>query len=208
MSVKDPNPLNRPPVWSMSSTNSTVDARTYYKNSGSASNRYRVLTQIENTAGEPIPGLKKRQAELTLTVKINQSESPFNVGIVNKTNEVSWGGGAPQTWLISSMAATQKTEFVESTPVDYWEVTYSLIYREETWKVKTPNVGLMAKSEDGTGRERVMVFDQDGNRTPAPRPLPLDADGFAKDLGADADVLEFQIYEPTDFSVIFGDPPS
>lgn len=208
MSVADPDPLNRPDVWSMSTTSSTVDARTYYKNAGSASNRYRVLSQIENTAGEPIAGLKKRQAELTLTVKRNQSASPFAVPVVNKTNELQWANGAPQTWLCSNMAATQQTELVGDTVLVYWEVTYSLIYREETWKLKTPNVGLTAKTQDGTGRERVMIFDQYRNRTPAPRPVPLDEDGFAKDSGEDADVLEFQIYEPIDFSSVFGDPPA
>ena len=87
MSVQDPNPLNRPDVWSLSTSGTTEAATVAYEYSGD------IVSQkaITNTAGDAITGYKKRRSEVTMTVSGNRSASPFLLAVqyVNKTNTVA-----------------------------------------------------------------------------------------------------------------------
>ena len=129
MSVKDPNPLNRPDVWSLSASGTTVPAAFHYV--GGAQK------QIVNSAGDAITGLKRRQGEITMTVRGNRSGSPFALAttLVNRTNATEWADGAERTWLCTSISAQQQSELVGTEILDYWSVSFSFAYRPETWAV-------------------------------------------------------------------------
>jgi hypothetical protein len=209
MSVKDPNPLNRPDVWSLSASGTTVPAAFHYV--GGAQK------QITNSAGDAITGLKRRQGEITMTVRGNRSGSPFALAttLVNRTNATEWADGAERTWLCTSISAQQQSELVGNEIVDYWSVSFSFAYRPETWAVQAPDVGLnqivyIADQDIIVGREkrRITIQDANGNAVPTPKPLPLNSDGTLKGATAEADFLTFSVYQTADFLSYFGDPPT
>lgn len=207
MSVQDPNPLNRPDVWSLSTGGSTAAATVAYDYSGS------IVAQqaITNTAGDPIAGYNRRRAEITMTMSGNRSSSPFALATsyVNRTNTSAWANGQPRTWLCTGVSGTQEAEIVGEEIVEYWKVRFSFTYNAETWDLTVPNVGLfeLATGAGGTVRRRIMVEDADGNFIPAPKPVPLNPDGSAKAAGQDADLLTFIIYPQANFASQFGSPP-
>lgn len=199
MSVKEPSPLSRPPVWSLSGSTTTVDAVSHYAGAE---------IPITNTAGDLIAGLKKRQAEITMSVRINTSLSPFQTAVnyINRTNSETWANGGPRTWLCTGGSAQQATELVGNEVVDYWQTTYSFAYRPEGWVIRTPNVGLFELVNGN--KQRIVVSDADGNDVPAAKPQPLNPDGSAKTGNANADILTFVVYGSVDFGTAIGNPPS
>jgi len=211
MSVKDPNPLNRPDVWSLSASGTVVDATTYYADANDT------VKQIVNTAGDPLRGLKRRQGEITLNVKGNRLDSPFSLatGFVNRTNAAAWADGAERTWLCTSVSAQQQTELVGDELLDYWSVSFSFAYRPETWSVQAPNVGLnqLTYVPDSNGtpilvKRRITIQDGSGNIVPTSKPQPLDENGSFAGVTAEADLLTFRVYRTADFASYFGEPPT
>jgi len=206
MSVKDPNPLNRPDVWSLSASGTVVDATTYYADANDT------VKQIVNTAGDPLRGLKRRQGEITLNVKGNRLDSPFALatGYVNRTNATAWADGAERTWLCTSVSAQQQTELVGDELIDYWSVSFSFAYRPETWSVQAPNVGLNERvtGNGTTVKRRITIDDGNGNLVPTSKPQPLDANGGFAGVTAEADLLTFRVYKTADFAGYFGEPPT
>ena len=204
MSVKDPNPLNRPDVWSLSASGTTVPAAFHYV--GGAQK------QIVNSAGDAITGLKRRQGEITMTVRGNRSGSPFALAttLVNRTNATEWADGAERTWLCTSISAQQQSELVGTEILDYWSVSFSFAYRPETWAVQAPDVGLnqLVTVNGSQVKRRITIEDANGNAVPTPKPLPLNSDGSLKGATAEADFLTFRVYETADFLSYFGDPPT
>ena len=213
MSVKDPNPLNRPDVWSLSASGTVVDASSYWAQEGEGY----VSRQIVNTAGDPLTGLKRRQGEITMTVKGNRAASPFSLAtsFINRTNSSAWANGAQRTWLCTSVSAQQQSELVGTEILDFWSVSFAFAYRPETWDVQAANVGLNELYDIingnvivGTGKRRITIQDANGNDIPTPKPLPLDSAGAYKGVGSVADMLSFQVYQTADFQSQFGDPPT
>jgi hypothetical protein len=213
MSVKDPNPLNRPDVWSLSASSTVVDASSYW----AQEDQIHVSRQIVNTAGDPLTGLKRRQGEISMTVKGNRAASPFSLAasFINRTNSVPWANGEARTWLCTSVSAQQQSELVGTEILDFWSVSFAFAYRPETWDVQAANVGLneLYNIIDGnvivgTGKRRITIQDANGNDLPTPKPLPLDSAGAYKGVGSVADMLSFQVYKTADFQSQFGDPPT
>ena len=207
MSVQDPNPLNRPDVWSLSTSGTTEAATVAYDYSGGSA----VQVPIENTAGDAITGYKKRRSEVTMTVSGNRSASPFLLAVlyVNKTNTVAWANGQPRTWLCTGISGTQESEIVGDEIVDYWKVRFSFSYNPETWDLVVPNVGLNELvTVNGTPtKRRISVEDSDGNYVPSAKPVALNPDGTARAAGTAADLLSVIVYEKADFVSQFGSPP-
>lgn len=204
MSVKDPNPLNRPDVWSLSASGTTVPAAFHYVDGAQK--------QITNSAGDAITGLKRRQGEITMTVRGNRLDSPFALAttLVNRTNATAWADGAERTWLCTSISAQQQSELVGTEVLDFWSVSFSFAYRPETWAVQAPDVGLnqLVTVNGSQVKRRITIEDANGNAVPTPKPLPLNSDGSLKGATAEADFLAFRVYETADFLAYFGDPPT
>ena len=209
MSVKDPNPLNRPDVWSLSASGTVVDATTYYE----ASDVGETIKQIVNTAGDPLPGLKRRQGEITMSVKGNRADSPFALatGLINRVNSAAWANGAEKTWLCTGVSAQQQSELVGEEIVEFWSVAFSFAYRPETWGAQSANVGLNEIASNSSGqtiKRRITIEDSNGNEVPTPKPLPLNADGSYKGANTVADILQFDVYRTANFASQFGNPPT
>ena len=209
MSVKDPNPLNRPDVWSLSASGAVVDATTYYEASDAGEN----IKQIVNTAGDPLPGLKRRQGEITMSVKGNRAQSPFSLaaGFVNRVNDNAWANGASKTWLCTGVSAQQQSELVGTEIVEFWSFSFSFAYRADTWQAQSANVGLNEIASNSSGqtiKRRITIEDNNGNEVPTPKPLPLNSDGSYKGANTVADILQFEVYRKADFASQFGNPPT
>ena len=209
MSIKDPNPLNRPDVWSLSASGTVVNATTYYPQSGVGEN----IQQIVNTAGDPLPSIKRRQGEITMSVKGNRGNSPFSLatGFINRVNSAAWANGAAKTWLCTGVSAQQQSELVGEEIVEFWSVAFSFAFRPETWMAQAANVGLNEIAINSSGqtiKRRITIEDDNGNALPTPKPLPLNAEGSYKGANAVADILQFDVYRTADFASQFGNPPT
>jgi len=228
MSIKDPNPLNRPDVYSLSTGSSTVAATEQWVDP----DRFPALPNgwqpIVNTAGDRIEGLKKRQVEISMSIKANRSDPPFSLakGFVNKTNSTSWQGGAPETWLCTGISAQQQSEMVGEDVIDYWSITFNFSYREDGWYVRAPNVGLYAyyfvpqsgigsvsfpptfPLQGGLEKRRITVTDENGVKRPSAQPLPLADDGkletqLLSNNQIKTRILVFTVYRAVDFKTYF-----
>lgn len=207
MSVKDPNPFNRPDVWSLSASGATEAVTNGYVYDGS-----NVTTvPVVNTAGDLLTGYNKRRSELTMTMTGNRKGSPFSLAVdyVNKVNQYAWAHGAERTWLCTGFSASEETEAVGEEMIEYWKIRVSFAYNPDTWDLVAPNVGLneLAAGASGSVKRRVTVEDKDGNFVPSPKPVPLDASGAAKPAGQSADLLTFQVYKHISFVSEFGNGP-
>jgi hypothetical protein len=181
-----------------------VDASSYW----AQEDQIHVSRQIVNTAGDPLTGLKRRQGEISMTVKGNRAASPFSLAasFINRTNSVPWANGEARTWLCTSVSAQQQSELAGTEILDFWSVSFAFAYRPETWDVQAANVGL--NELFGTSKRRITIQDANGNDIPTPRPLPLDSAGAYKGVSSVADMLSFQVYKTADFLSQFGDPPT
>lgn len=198
-SAADPNPLSRPDVWSFSSGGVSVPA-TFWNDAGT----YR---PIVNAAGDAIGGLSRQQLECRLSVTGNRAAFPMSVAsaVTNATNASGYAGGNPRAWLCSGITGSQKREYVGQAVIDYWEVTAELVYNDDLWVVRAPNVGL--NYIDGSGaKRRCYVLDEDGNYVPSSNPVPLDSSGGMS--SGEPAILEFTVYREIDFSSYFGNPPA
>jgi len=209
MSVKDPNPLNRPDVWSLSASSTVVDAKTYYEPSDAGE----TVKQIVNTAGDPLSGIKRRQGEITMSVRGNRAQSPFSLaaGLINRVNANAWANGAAKTWLCTGVSAQQQSELVGTEIVEFWSVAFSFAYRPETWAAQAANVGLnelVVNAGGQTVKRRITVEDNNGNDVPTSKPLPLNTDGTYKGANAAADIITFNVFLTADFAAQFGNPPT
>jgi hypothetical protein len=195
---EDPNPLNRPDIWSFSSSGVSVPAAWHI-----VAGQY---SPIVNTAGDAIGGLSRQQLECRISVTGNRASFPMSTAaaVTNATNASGWGGANPRAWLCNGITGSQKRAFVSSVAVDYWEVTAELVYNEALWVLRAPNVGLNYIS--GGQKRRCYVLDEDGNYVPAPNPVALNADGSMS--SGEPQLLEFYVYREVDFSTFFGSPPT
>jgi len=138
MSVKDPNPLNRPFVWSLSASGTVIDTNYYYEITPDGE----VLAQITNHSGSPLGGFKRRQSDITMSVKCNLADSPFFIAttFVNFTNANVWANGPPRTWLCTGVSAQQQSEIVGDEVIEYWSAGFNFAYRAETWAAQYVDV--------------------------------------------------------------------
>lgn len=174
---------------------------------------------LKNSAGDPIEGMERdlcfpgwtlTRAHLTLTA----ASSEINA-VVNRTNSAAWpstNSGAAETWKCS-LANLQKQVIVTQTSttqtaVRYWEVTYEMEYREETWKLKPWDMGFNERCDSdgvasGAGTKRRVILGVDGR--PVRQPVAL-SNGVSLPPGTPPVALEFTPYQTANFSTYFGNP--
>ena len=168
--------------------------------------------KIVNSANDPLEGVERESSEFTLNLTkcyADLSWSPIAESQSNTVNSSAWNGSEPRTWKVAFKSATKKeaTSSSADTTTPYWETTWEFCYRKETWDYKPWDVGFnQLVTSDGTpsasGTQRAAVLGAD--KKPVKSPVAL-ASGVAKGAGSAPDVLEFKLYEETDFSV-FGTP--
>tara|TARA_B100001741_G_scaffold238488_1_gene199467 strand:+ start:1112 stop:1837 length:726 start_codon:yes stop_codon:yes gene_type:complete len=228
MSTLEPNPLHRLPVFSLSSSTSTVGFTEVFRDftgAGETSGGDDFLPDddanakivIANSAGDPITGLKRRSPEMNLSAKFNKQYLTQEIlGSSGKINNADWGMFSKSTLLITNLSANQSSALVDSVLIDYWEVSVTCAYRRDTWHTNAPDVGLFylevtdADAEPPTTvKKRFMYTDEDGFSQKNPERQPLNADGTARGANEFPKILNVteRIYEYVDFSTLIGLPP-
>lgn len=160
---------------------------------------------IVNSAGDPLQGLDRDEAEFSVTIQQNV-KPPFSYAnaqlYVGSINSDSWSGGAAKTWKCQSMTASRKYEVIPAVVPDdppvkvyYWDTSTTLAYRASGWDLKTWDVGF---NEIVSGK-RVKIY---AGSEPVSEPVALTA-GRAKTPGQPPDMLTFRIYPMRAFAGVF-----
>lgn len=195
-------PWNRPYNFTFSGGLASAPAFAYY--SGTSPTDNDTTSIIVNSAGDPLQGLDRDEAEFTVTIQVNLPP-PFNYGLAQKyvgaVNSDSYGGGAIDTWKCQSINATRKHEQVpNSNPTEppvriwYWDVSIQLAYRRSTWNLSTWDVGF---NELIAGKRKKIYAGSD----PVSEPVALNPNGTAKAPGQPPNAKVFRIYRREPFSV-------
>ena len=209
--IIDINPANGLPmdVWSGRGVNVTVP---FYKEQNG--------NILVNSAGDPLEGMERdicyRGYSLVRSYSsLGLADAAMNA-VVNKTNSDSWpvfaSYGLPDTWKCSISNFSKKVVIISSgstqTAARYWEVTYELEYKEETWHCKPWDMGFNQRVgadgvPTGTGTKRAAILGVEGR--PVKQPVAL-ANGVALPPGTPPVALDFDPYKKAAFGTVFGDP--
>lgn len=202
----DKIPWLRPAVFSFSGSLASQPAFWYYSNESDNSTKQIIV----NTAGDPLSGLDRDEAEFNVTIQYNQ-KPPFNYGkaqnYVGAINSDTWSGGAPKTWKCQGIQATRKFESIpgenpEDPPVKvlYFDTTMNLSYRASGWDLQTWDVGF----NQIVGGQRVKIL---AGSEPVSEPVAL-SNGQAKPPGQPPDMLTFRLYKKLPFVGTFEELPT
>jgi hypothetical protein len=204
----NPNPLARPDVWTFSSgTSSEVPCLNYYDGSGNGT-----IKPLTNLAGDMYEGLTVPEAEVRLTIAGNRAAFPgaLAAAVTNAINDGPYLFGAKHTWQCMGIGASQASETVGNTQINYWQVTAEIVYRASGHNLKLPHVGWHYITSSGGAKFRTYVRADDGSDVPAATPQPLTSTGSQKYTGGTSgipDQLERRVYPEVNFSTYFGTPP-
>lgn len=160
---------------------------------------------IVNSAGDPLQGLDRDEAEFSVTIQKNV-RPPFSYAnaqlYVGAINSDTWSGGAPKTWKVQSISGSRKFEVIPAQTPDaapirvyYWDTSTTIAYRASGWDLKTWDVGF---NEIVNGK-RVKIY---AGSEPVSEPVALQA-GRAKTPGQPPDMLTYRIYPMRAFTNVF-----
>lgn len=192
-------PWLRPPVFSFSGSLVSAPAFWHYSG-GDGDNQTRSI--IVNSAGDPLSGLSRDDADFAVTIQYNQ-KPPFNYAqaqmYVGAINSDTWSGGQPKQWRVQSISATRKFETIPNLTPDlppvkvvYYDTSVALSFKSTGWDLMTWDVGFN-QILNGQ-RSKISV----GNE-PASEPMAL-SNGIAKQPGAPPDMLTFRLYPMLPFT--------
>jgi hypothetical protein len=194
---RQPMPWDRDDKFTFSGSVTSGPAFVHY-NEGFSSPKF-----IVNTAGDPLEGAEKEQAEWR--VQITGNRRSFNYGqamaYVNAVNSDSWSGAPPGTVKCQGISGQREVEQVNNREVSYWTVTVELAYRVEGWQLKLWDVGY---NEIKSGKRQKIL---DKMKEPVSEPVAL-SNGVAKSPGQPPDMLTFKIYKELPFTGAFASLPS
>jgi hypothetical protein len=195
--------LMKVPIWSAGS--SVVTAPCYKDKDGDI---------ITNSAGDPLEGLEKEEAEFRLTLTQYYPSHANWMGTArtytNAVNSDTWNGGAPGTWKCQGCSAKVGSENVESATMIYWEVTWEFAYREDTWDLKPWDVGFhelcdVNGTPSASGDKRKTIYTVD--KKPTRQPVALSG-GVALPPGSPPEVINggdgVKVYQEQAFVSVFG----
>lgn len=178
---EDPDnpPWLQPDTWTFGASNVSVPCYTHFvlKN-----NNPNAVESIVNTAGDTIWGITRSEAEL----KISISGSRLTLDLkkyreyVNRINDDVWAGFPKHTvQCIGFSASPARLEFQGDT-IDYWQITFELVYRAGTFNIWLPNVGWHVKIDGKKERAWSYLRDDDTGeliKVPSPHPVALNMNG-------------------------------
>lgn len=174
---------------------------------------------LTNSAGDPLEGMERELCfpgwTLVRSYSTLAAAAAEMNAVANRTNSDSWpsfSSGAADTWkcvvsnwqkkiIITQSGATQ-------TAAAYWEVTYELDYREETWHCKPWDMGFNERTDSSgvptsSGTKRRAILGVEGR--PVKQAVAL-ASGVALAPGTPPVALDFDPYAKVAFVTKFGDP--
>lgn len=196
-------PWDRAPQFTFSGSLASAPAFWHYSENNNTARRI-----IVNSAGDPLQGLDRDEAEFNVTIQQNV-KPPFVLsraqGYVGSINSTTWSSGAAKTWKCQSISGTRKFESIpnlgpELPPVKvyFWDVSTTLAFRASGWDLQTWDVGFN-EIVDG---KRVKIY---AGSEPVSEPAALDGAGKAKPAGQPPNMLSFRIYPLMDWTNVF--PP-
>jgi hypothetical protein len=185
-------PWNRPDQFQFNGSLASSPAFWHYNTSNNSSKAI-----IVNSAGDPIGGLSRDEAEFSVTITGNRQTFSYvhAQAYVGAINSDTWSGGAPYCWKCQSITGNRKIEAIGGSKYVYWEVSTTLAYRGTTWQLQTWDVGF---NEIVSGSRRKILAGSD----PVSEPAAL-SNGRAKAPGVAPDMLTFRIYPALPFNGIF-----
>jgi hypothetical protein len=198
-------PWDRPPQFSFSGSLASAPAFWYFPNNNDNNTKQIII----NSAGDPIGGLDRDEAEFTVSISLNlkqpgEGDPFFNVvksqQYVGAINSDTWSGGEPKTWKCQSITANRKIEQVAGTTYVYWEGNTTLAYRNSGWDLQTWDVGF--NEIVGGQRRKIMAGSE-----PVSEPAAL-SNGRAKAPGQPPDLKTFRIYPMLPFNGTFPQFPT
>lgn len=198
------NPTGRDAEWEFQSKPSQVAALYYWDGT-----TRRALT---NSAFDYYEGLTTE--ELIIVAKISKNYADFDaangpadlIKATNKLNSGTYLGTAAHTWKVAGVQTSYVTEFYNNVPHQYWRTTSELQFRQSTWNLFLPDVGWNFIA--GGQKRRAMVFDfENGEWVASPNPVGLNGSGGIN-FTATPFINERRVHEETNFSLLFGTPPT
>ena len=146
-----------------------------------------------NSAGDPVDGLEEDTALLRLTFTNSNATAPDFPALfsyLNTCNQTAFLGAFPYTLRVTGYGA----DFDQKNQV--WSVSVEWTYNPSDWKIRYYDVGY----HEIVYGERRAIMDKGGN--PVSKPVPLNADGSAKAVGQDPDVLTIKPYDEKDHTIM------
>jgi hypothetical protein len=153
---------------------------------------------IVNSAGDPLEGLQRDEAEWVVNIEGNRQYFIKSVArqYLNAVNSDAWSECEPGTVKCQRISGKLEIEQVEGQEITYWSVSITLAYRETGWATKTWDVGF---NQIVSGQRRKIL---DSTEQPVSQPVALSG-GAAKAAGSPPDMLTFHVYKRLPFAGIF-----
>lgn len=201
------DPVNRPDVWSFSTSSFAAAAYHHYDGTGNTN-----IKPLVATNGERIQGVMYDESELRATITGNRATFPLASAILvtGALNDSTYASGQKHTWKCVGLSGQQAVEMVNNQERRFWQITVELAYRSIGWPLRLPNVGTYYISSGST----FAVFVRDkatGEDIPTTVPQPLNAQGGMKFFGGasgEPDILVRRVNPEVNFSTYFGSPPT
>ena len=175
----DTPPWLQPDQWSFGASNSTVPCMTHYAKVGIVAN---AIKSLVNAAGDQIHGITRAEGELKISItgsRLTLDLASYK-GFVNAINDRTWAGFPAHTvQCVGFSAAPARLEF-QGEVVDYWQITFELMYRQSTFNIWLPNVGWHVLVDGKKQRAWSYVKDDDTGaliKVPSPHPVSLNMNG-------------------------------
>lgn len=195
-----PNPLQRPDVWSFSTGGASVPAIVWFDG-----NQQKLLV---NGAGDFFENATTEESEVRATISANRANFPLAIAsyVTNTLNQDLFLGGRAYTWKCAGIGGQQAVEMVNDVEVRYWQITTELVYRASGWPLLLPHIGWNVIENGQKRRAWVEFKDADGivTRVPAANAVALNADGTIRN-GA-PEILSRRVHRAVRFSTYFGSP--
>lgn len=200
--------------WSFSTSNTSQAATLYFDGAGNGNQK-----ALANAANDPYEGLTCSVPEIRATITGTRWKFPLDIvgQVSGAVNSAAFAGRPKHAWMCVGISGTPDLAVVgdPTAPqvVDYWNITVELVYRRDSHNLFLPHVGFnYLEGGVQTKKKRAWIVDSEtGERVPAPNPVPLNADGDLKQIGAGPyppDIIEYRLYPELDFSQYFGNPPA
>ena len=175
---------------------------------------------LKNSAGDPLEGMERELNFLGWNLVRSYSTLALALAQIkvvnNRTNSDTWptisAYGLADTWKCSVASMVKKVIVTQAgavqTAARYWEVSFDIDYREDTWHEKPWDMGFSQRVNSsgvpsGTGTSRATILGVDGK--PVRQPVAL-ANGVALSPGTPPVALDFDPYPKAVFATQFGEP--
>lgn len=203
-------PWALPDVWSFSTGTAQSACTEYFP----TDNDNVLSAALVNKANDPYEGLVKAEPELRATISGYRQLFPLRdaIAVTGAINNAAYAGGEKRTWQCIGITGTPERTTIETTLIEYWQITVQLLYRQSDHNLHLPNAGLnYLLNGQANNKRRCWVINEEGEKVPSAGPMALDNNGDLKQIGAGPyppDILNFRVYPEVNFSLYFGVPPS